>query len=139
MEIGIDNPPRQARRKLHLALQRVWGGAPMPVALGEQAIGSDRAGRLLYSAVHTRYTSEVMELWHRLRPVLHERHWSYRQLGYVLDWRHWGGRAIAYQVREELLELLRRRHYTVELPLPPLTDNRVLITWRAELYFNQNN
>lgn len=107
--------------------------------------------RLLYQARRYHGYSHVREMLIVLLPQLYERQWNDLQCWSMLYWdqllqqvrsylpqwlEHEG--EIPNWLRNLLVSELRQRGYSVQLPLPPQTNNSAIISWRADLYFNNN-
>lgn len=84
-------------------------------------------------------------LWHALQPLLFDRHWTDKQVWYCLDWVQFDKynqfryppMANDWQLQQGLITILREQGYQVEVPKPPQNNKSIIISWRAELYFNE--
>lgn len=152
MQPPVGRAPRKGLQKVAAAVRRLLQGpAPGEVRREFPQTWEDFGQRFLYQARWTSHTEAAHTLWQLLSPQLYERHWTDRQVWFMLDWlqlehqifRHptlqktWVYDGIPVGVRQELLEHMQKLGFAIQRPLPPQTDTTVLITWRAGLYFAQ--
>jgi hypothetical protein len=125
-------PPKQSKNRIARALDLLFGNRSSPVLRNTVEVGRE---------------DQFSQLLNRLMPLLYERHWDDKQVWCDFSWdylQHLARRvpalypyaAISEETKQRIIEHLRQRGYTVEVPPPPVSDKLVRVTWRADIYHN---